>query len=523
MTALLDFYSARLLVTFVSLVLLFILRYRTYRRLSQFRGPLSTGWLELWHIRAILSMRSHEWYREATDKYGSVTRVGPNDLITNSPDLLAHMSAVRSPYTRAAWYNRATRVEPGKDHLFSLLDEDTHTKRRQKMATAYSGKENTSLEPSIDLRVQQLIQLIRSKYLSSSNSKTPSKPMDLARKIQYFTLDVISYIGFGQAFGDLEADDDVHEYIAASEAGLNLMVYVCGLGLTPLIQWPPIARLLGPSEKDKSGHGKMMRTARRLINDRIDKLETSKEKGNDMTASFLHRGLTKDEIFTEAYLQILAGSDTTATAIRCLMLHIVSNPRVYNMLQAEIDNAFNDGLVQADGIISEAVASTLPYLQAVIREGLRIHPPITDVVPKVVPKGGDSLIVDGVLTHFPEGTNIGYDVFGLARRRDLFGEDVDVFRPERWISKELSDGDSERMEVMRRTTEMIFGHGKYQCLGKPIAWMEMHKVIFELLRYFDWSIAKPATPWRSINCIGIFLQQELWMVVTERNVELLLG
>jgi hypothetical protein len=49
------------------------------------------------------------------------------------------MSAVRSPYTRGAWFNRATRVEPGKDHVFSQLDEVQHMKRRQQMAAGVSG------------------------------------------------------------------------------------------------------------------------------------------------------------------------------------------------------------------------------------------------------------------------------------------------------------------------------------------------------------------------------------------------
>jgi hypothetical protein len=65
---------------------------------------------------------------------GPIARVGPNDLVTSSPELLAHMNAVRSPYTRSTWFNASTRVEPGKDHVFSELDEEKHTKRRQQMA-----------------------------------------------------------------------------------------------------------------------------------------------------------------------------------------------------------------------------------------------------------------------------------------------------------------------------------------------------------------------------------------------------
>lgn len=49
-----------------------------------------------------------------------------------------HMSAVRSPYVRSRWFNSATRLEPGRDHVFSQLDEEKHTKRRQQMAAGVS-------------------------------------------------------------------------------------------------------------------------------------------------------------------------------------------------------------------------------------------------------------------------------------------------------------------------------------------------------------------------------------------------
>ena len=48
------------------------------------------------------------------------------------------MSAVRTPYTRTKWYYRATRVEAGKDHIFSQIDENKHMKRRQQMAAGVS-------------------------------------------------------------------------------------------------------------------------------------------------------------------------------------------------------------------------------------------------------------------------------------------------------------------------------------------------------------------------------------------------
>lgn len=252
------------------------------------------------------------------------------------------------------------------------------------------------------------------------------------------------------------------------------MTLSAGLGLTKYLQWPPLARLLGPSEKDKSGFGRMMATARSLINARLSK---SMEGRSDMLASFTRHGLSKEDLFSEAILQILAGSDTTATALRGIMLYLIAHPRVYNRLQAEIDDTLASG--SATGIVQDSVLRDLPYLQAVVREGLRVHPPVTDVVPKLVPKDGDSVTIAGRQYFLPGGTNISYNAWGVHHDKAMFGADADFFRPERWLIED-NEGNQERLDAMRRTTEMIFGYGKYQCLGKPIAWLEVTKVIFEV-------------------------------------------
>ncbi|KAF2867781.1 benzoate 4-monooxygenase cytochrome-like protein P450 [Massariosphaeria phaeospora] len=502
-----------LLLPFLLLLLLYTtLKYLQYARLRAFPGPFSTGWSEIWHTRAILSMRSHVRYKEVTDKYGPIARIGPNELLTSSAPLLTHMSAVRSGYTRGAWFNRATRMQPGQDHVFSQLDEGRHAKRRQQMASGYSGKENHALESAIDGRVEELLDLIRSKYLSTSTKATP---MDLARKIQYFALDVISTIGFGQAFGDLKADADLNDYIVSSEQGLAIVTLSGALGLTPILQWPPVARLLGPSEKDKSGFGRMMGTARKLIDARLDQ---PTDKRSDMLASFMRHGLSREELFTEALLQILAGSDTTATALRGIMLYVLANPRVYAKLQAEIDDVVSSGASSASSVVSEATLRNMPYLQAVVREGLRIRPPVTDAVPKLVPKGGDTVVIDGETVFLPGGTNISYCAWGVHRNKQVFGDDADQFLPERWLLNEEDEHDRERLAAMKRTTELIFGYGKYQCLGKPVAWMEITKTLFEFLRHFDWSLATPEKPWRETNYMGIFCGDDMWVLVHDRGV-----
>ncbi|KAF2456270.1 cytochrome P450 [Lineolata rhizophorae] len=481
---------------------------RDNNRLKDFKGPFSTGWSNLYHTGIIWGTESHIRYARLCEQYGAIARVGPNDLVTKDIDLIKRMSAARSPYTRAKWFHQATRVEPGKDHVFSQVDEVKHAKRRQQLAPGYSGKENEALEGSIDAHIQGFLQLIRKKYLSHAGRYNP---MDLARKIQFLTMDVISEIGFGKAFGDVTADEDVDGYIESSEQGQRMMCKAVALGISRVLLIPWVGRLLLPSEKDERGYGKMMCAARKLIDSRYENLESGPR---DMLSSFKRHGLSKDEMLTEAFLQIIAGADTTAALTRATFLLLMTHPTVYYALQKEIDNAVTAGKVAPPpSIIRESEMRALKYLQAVIKESLRHTPPLTDLLPKVVPPGGDTVDLDGKKVFLPGGVNVGLCTIGFLQDKRVFGDDVEVFRPERW----LEAAENGTVESMNRTVDLVFGYGKYQCLGKTIGVMEVQKIVFELMRNFDFSLSSPEKPWTSTNHMGLFYQTDLWVRVTERQ------
>lgn len=78
--------------------------------------------------------------------------------------------------------------------------------------------------------------------------------------------------------------------------------------------------------------------------------------------------------------------------------------------------------------------------------------------------------------HFvPAGTAIGMNVPAMLKSRAVFGQDADIFRPERFL--EVDDDARAKME---RQVEMAFGHGRYMCAGKAIAFAELNKVCFEV-------------------------------------------
>jgi cytochrome P450 len=188
-----------------------------------------------------------------------------------------------------------------------------------------------------------------------------------------------------------------------------------------------------------------------------------------MLGSFIRNGLTQEEASGEALLQVVAGSDTSATTIRIVILHLLTNVNAYRKLQAEIDTGIAAGTISSP--ITNAEARKLPYLQAVIKEGLRIKPPAGGAFFKTVPPGGDT--IDGKF--IPGGTQLGVSPLSIHHSKKMFGEDAEMFRPERWL-----EAKGDKLEEMSSTVDLVFHSGKWQCLGKTVALMEFNKIFVEV-------------------------------------------
>ncbi|TLD20323.1 hypothetical protein PspLS_08745 [Pyricularia sp. CBS 133598] len=480
-----------------------------YSKLRAFKGPVGAGFFNHWNSWALLSKKSHLKYKEVCEEYGSIVRIGPNDLLTSSPELLMHMSGVRSQYYRSSWFYKSSRPRPGIDNVFSSSGpegESTHTRKRQQLAPGYAGKESPLMESSVNEQVTNLITLLRDRYKSS---EAHVKPVDLGYKLSYFTLDVISALSLGKAFGDLVNDSDMHGYMHATEDAFGYLNALVASPFGMMMQIPLVHNLVGPHESDPTGVGKIVSMARQNLKERL--MHDTKEK-SDMVASFVRHGLSFEELVTEGQFQIVAGSDTTAAGLKGVLLFLLSDRRVYNKLQAEVDAAAERLGLGPDQVIVDNDARTLPYLQAVIREGMRCHPPVTLPIPKMVPPEGDTVVVDGKEVFLPGGTHISYAAWAVHMRRDVYGEDATCFRPERWLTEQ----DPDKLSRMQKTNDLNFGYGKYQCLGKQLALMELNKVMFQLLRNFDLALTNPINGWKKVNFLGIFSPGELLVTVNER-------
>lgn len=166
---------------------------------------------------------------------------------------------------------------------------------------------------------------------------------------------------------------------------------------------------------------------------------------------------------------IIAGADTSASAIKTTVQLIVSRPKVYATFKGEIDAAAREGRISSP--VTHEEATKLPYLQAVIWESLRICPPFLGLIMKEVGPDGDT--VDGKF--IPAGTRVGHNTWPVAHDKAVFGDDADEFRPER-----LLEADPIRRSAMLKQIELVFGYGRWGCPGRNVALVELHKILVEV-------------------------------------------
>lgn len=174
---------------------------------------------------------------------------------------------------------------------------------------------------------------------------------------------------------------------------------------------------------------------------------------------------------------VLAGSDSTGSTICATIYYVLKNPNVQAKLCAEL-RAANLAIPARWKDIQG-----LRYLEAVMREAMRVHPGVGLMLERVVPKEGLSL-PDGRFV--PEGTIVGMNPWVVNRDEGVFGEKTDEFIPERWLQRVGESDEAFRARFSRmKSTDFTFGAGSRTCIGRHMSQLESYKLIATLFSSFD--------------------------------------
>ena len=204
------------------------------------------------------------------------------------------------------------------------------------------------------------------------------------------------------------------------------------------------------------------------------------------------------EILKIGLAVVFAGADSTAASITAILYHLVRSPGKLRRLQAELDDRVYSRLPPGE-TPSFAALSRVPYLDACIKEAMRKFAVVRFTPERVSPEPAGTTVCGA---HVPPGVVVGANPWVLHHDAAVFGKDVESYRPERWLEPEAGP---ERYREMSATL-MLFGHGKYSCMGQNISLLEMFKFVPELVRAFDLRLDVEGAEWRFKH--GLFVNLE---------------
>jgi len=234
----------------------------------------------------------------------------------------------------------------------------------------------------------------------------------------------------------------------------------------PLIFFAPENLPFGPVAQ----LNKEVSIMKEFLNKLIDERKAQKGK-KDILASFIQaseaadQGLTHQEIVSNTFILFLAGHETTATALMYLLYELSIHQDIQDKLYQEIVDVIGEKK-EADFEHMDK----LPYLDMVISENLRVHPPATLLITRKATQ--DLKYKDKVI---PKECLIGVDIHAIHHNPDVH-KNPEEFIPERFTP--------ENKKAMDRFAYLPFSLGPRQCIGNNFSLMEQHLFIIEFLQKF---------------------------------------
>ncbi|USP76220.1 uncharacterized protein yc1106_03494 [Curvularia clavata] len=300
--------------------------------------------------------------------------------------------------------------------------------------------------------------------------------MDLQQLFYDLTLNTTLFLLFGSTMGYTKAGDRTGEDEDFAKAFQEAQEYISHRGRLGEYYW------LANSSKFKRAcettHRFIDRGIKEALKDANNSATEDEEKKCNTFIDALRRK-TQDEktIRDQCVAVLLAGRDTTACSIAWAFRLLVRHPRVLDKLRVEV--RYTIGLGKESPCPTRAILKRMSYLDAFIKEVLRLYPvaPVngrTAIRTTTLPVGGGPSGRSPFLVRKNEV--IGYSVYAMHRRKDLYGEDALEFRPERW-----EDGTLFRSIGWGY---LPFNGGPRVCLGQEYALLELGYTIVRLIQCF---------------------------------------
>lgn len=311
---------------------------------------------------------------EIHNQYGTIVRVAPNELSFIDAAACRDIYAARAGQPRfpknPIWMGE--RIPRGNS-IVDAADED-HARIRKVWGHAFTEKALRLQEP--------VLQMYVSKFIARLREVEASGALDIVQWLNFLTFDLTGDLAFGESFGCLEGRT-LHPWISMIFAHFKSATLLASIRFYPSLYRVLIWSLPASVLRKQRDHFRM---ASEKVQHRLD-LETERTDFLQHVVQYDGGGrvvtLSEEEVEKTAATMIVAGSETTGTLLSGILNFLLRHPNVMDQLVNEVRSAF-----PSEHAASLASLADLPYLGAVIQEGLRIAPPVPTGMPRVVPHGG---------------------------------------------------------------------------------------------------------------------------------------
>ncbi|KAJ7227219.1 cytochrome P450 [Mycena pura] len=503
----------RVLATAALLVLFICARFRRSRSaLANIRGPAPVS---LWkgNLPQIFNINGWDYPAQIMAKYGRVAKMtglfGNEVLYVSDPRVIRRVLLNFPPPPLVI-----------ESHNLVNGDGSQHKKQRKMLNPLFAVKHVKSLTPMFFQRANKL----RDTFLDGLRIKDEPRALNMHFWSSRLTLELVSQASFGRSLDPLTSEDSVHPYTVAVRAMLPAALPLSVLRiavpyfkyfgtkgfrrwLVHNLPWPALNTMGMVVDVIYNTAVSTYEDKKTItLDDRKDVMSVL--LNGNKTASAEDR-LGEYEVICQMGTLTAAANDTTPNAISRIFWHLAKDQDIQEKLRAEI-LAANLDLEQNDAAKLYEDLMALPYLDAVVRESLRLHSPVSMLQRRAnadttIPLWKPIIGVDGTevtALNVPKGTDFILVIPSAHRDPEIWGEDASEYKPERWLSP-LPDsvGDAALPGVYFQL--LPFGGGFKACIGFKYAELQMKVMLYSFLSAFKldptndklvWNMHMVATP-----------------------------
>ncbi|KAJ8087736.1 hypothetical protein PM082_006573 [Marasmius tenuissimus] len=350
-------------------------RLSPFHPLAKVPGPLLFRISKFWNLYLAWKGQQHVAFKELHDRYGPIVRTGPNDISVSDSESVKSVLGADGLGKGPGYLNFKRVHEPYP--LIAMPKGEARHDRRRVWSRGFTSESIKEYQPIIVEKAAQLAEGL--------NARTKSE-VDLGQWLSFFAFDFMADMMFGGGSGLLLDGKDTH---GAME------VIRKGMGITQTMSHLPWFSHLARNIPAISENVNRLRAfGIDWCTRRIQNGAEKKDLWYHLTDEAGHEEVkpTPSVVASDSVLAIIAGSDTTSTAMTNLFWCLMAHPTTYKQLREEVDREYPAGV---DPLVDTSRFGNMKYLNACLNESLRLIPPVPSSGPRVVTKGSGGKVISG--------------------------------------------------------------------------------------------------------------------------------